>query len=248
MKYVYGIIAVDELKSWFDQAAEKWGVELIRQGNIAAVVREIDTRTVQVSHESVLQHEAVIEMGMKEQTVLPVRFGSILRDSYEVSELLSKHYLRLQELLGELAGKVEMGLRILFSPRKQPMTNEDEPVYQSKKPLVSGINTGKQYLMEKWQYYRAQHKLETNEQKVMQEIHEALKPLAVKWRLRKQYTSALLFSAAYLVEITNVESFTAKCKLLTEQFPEVKFLYSGPWPPYNFTSLNESSPDKEGLT
>ncbi|MDA8212855.1 MAG: GvpL/GvpF family gas vesicle protein [Clostridia bacterium] len=243
MKYVYGIIGVAEDKPWLVQAAGQWGVEIVRQGSIAAVIREVDSKAVRVGQEEILHHEEVIELVMGQQTILPARFGTVLTDPRAVDEVLSKYYSRFQDLLRELADKLEMGVRVIWQPpakvaRKElPVTEPPETGTAETETPVSG----RAYLLAKWQDYRMHQEWDGQGQAIVRGIHESISPLAVKWRLTNQLSPTLLFSGAYLIENDKVEAFRDRCRSLLHRYPELKFLCSGPWPPYNFSGLKSSN-------
>lgn len=253
MKYIYGIIEVAAGKTWPVHAAERWGVETVRQGNIEAVIREVEDEAVKAGKDEILHHEEVIELVMGQQTILPARFGTVLPDTRAVIAVLKKYYSRFQDLLKELADKVEMGVRVIWQPpaketrKGMPVTEPGPgPVSEPGPEAISEPGpehaptqpaSGRAYLLAKYHEYQVRREWGGQGQAIIRGIHESVSPLAVKWRLSKQTSPALLFSGVYLIAKDQVEVFRERCRSLPQRYPEVKFLCSGPWPPYSFAQL-----------
>lgn len=249
MNYVYGIISTTEIPqlmnsapgNWLEQAADQWGISLVQYGELAAVVREVDKAAVEINEQAILHHEAVIEFALEQQTVLPVRFGTVLPNVQAVEEALKRYYSRLEILLRELAGKVEMGIRVLAPGRT---TNEEsKPTIEpgetpsAQSALPPGKLSGREFLLQKYQDHLRSKQVQLADQDVLEKVHSVVSPLSVKWQLNKNPSPALLLSAVYLVNNGNIGDFQEKCRILMEQHPEYKILFSGPWPPYNFSGL-----------
>jgi len=211
-------------KTWPVHAAERWGVEIVRQGNIGAVIREVADKAVKAGKDEILHHEEVIELVMGQQTILPARFGTVLPDTRAVAGVLKKYDSRFQDLLKELADKVEMGVRVIWQ--------ESISVHAPNQPV-----SGRAYLLAKYHDYQVRREWGGQGQGVIRGIHESVSPLAVKWRLSQQTSPALMFSGVYLIAKDQVEAFRERCRSLPQRYPEVQFLCSGPWPPYSFAQV-----------
>lgn len=57
---------------------------------------------------------------------------------------------------------------------------------------------------------------------------------AAKGRL---FSDRLLLNTSFLIEKNKLEEFSATVAKLEEKYPQLKFLYSGPWPPYSFVNI-----------
>jgi hypothetical protein len=55
---------------------------------------------------------------------------------------------------------------------------------------------------------------------------------------KTKVTSQLLLSAAHLVRREAVSQYRDRLKAARLERPELKFLVSGPWPPYSFANID----------
>ena len=101
-------------------------VRLAAYRDLAAAVSAIDLQTLTASAEQVWRHEQVIERLMAGQGVLPVRFGTVLSSDGQVEAVLSEHYDVLKGDLNRLAGQVELGLRVFWTPEEAGRTPANE--------------------------------------------------------------------------------------------------------------------------
>jgi gas vesicle protein GvpL/GvpF len=108
--YVYGIVPEDvEL----DSAAEGLGdppakVQLVRSGEVAALVSEIDLAHPLGSPEDLMAHERLLDSVAPEVPVLPVRFGAVLTDHTAVAqELLGSNHDEFLAAIDQLEGRAQ---------------------------------------------------------------------------------------------------------------------------------------------
>lgn len=69
------------------------------------------------------------------------------------------------------------------------------------------------------------------------EILEPLSKLAVKTISGDKFSDRLLLNKSFLVKKKKFSEFSAQVRELEEKYPELKFLYTGPWPPYSFVNI-----------
>jgi hypothetical protein len=108
--YVYGVIPAD-VKT--DRGATGVGdppgkVSVVRQGEIAALVSEVDIGNPLGSPEDLAGHDRLLSAVVTEVPVLPMRFGAVMTDVGAVKEeLLGPAYEEFTDALKGLEGKVE---------------------------------------------------------------------------------------------------------------------------------------------
>jgi gas vesicle protein GvpL/GvpF len=108
--YVYGIVPADvELDSdatgLGDPPAK---VELVRNGEVAALVSEIDIGHPLGKPEDLMAHEELLDAVAPEVPVLPVRFGAVLADADAVAEeLLGSNHDEFAAALEQLEGRAQ---------------------------------------------------------------------------------------------------------------------------------------------
>ena len=79
--------------------------------------------------------------------------------------------------------------------------------------------------------------LEDEPNGLAKEILEPLTKLAVKTIQGDKFSDRLLLNNSFLVEKKKFSQFSEKVGELEEKSPELKFLYTGPWPPYSFVNI-----------
>ena len=82
--------------------------------------------------------------------------------------------------------------------------------------------------------------LEDEPNGLVKEILEPLNKLAVKTIQGDKFSDRLLLNNSFLVEKKKFSQFSEKVGELEGKNPELKFLYTGPWPPYSFVNIKIS--------
>ena len=72
------------------------------------------------------------------------------------------------------------------------------------------------------------------------EILESLNKLSVKSAKGDNFSDRLLLNYSFLVEKNKFSKFSNEIAKLEENHRDLKFLYTGPWPPYSFINIKIS--------
>ncbi|MBO0691339.1 MAG: GvpL/GvpF family gas vesicle protein [Acidimicrobiaceae bacterium] len=108
--YVYGIIPSDvefteEMTGVGDPPAQ---VEVLREGDIAALASEVRVDRPLGTPQDLMAHEQVLDTAAAVAPVLPMRFGAVLTDTEAVSQdLLRPHGEEFRAALAELEGRAQ---------------------------------------------------------------------------------------------------------------------------------------------
>jgi hypothetical protein len=106
--YVYGVVPSDVELTEDARGLDDRDVELIRHGDIAAMVSEISIRDALGRPEDLAAHERLLDATAPEAPVLPFRFGAVMADADAVTEhLLTPHHDTFSAALKELEGRTE---------------------------------------------------------------------------------------------------------------------------------------------
>lgn len=70
------------------------------------------------------------------------------------------------------------------------------------------------------------------------EILKSLDQLSVKSVKGDNFSDRLLLNHSFLVEKSKFSKFSDKIAELESKHKDLKFLYTGPWPPYSFVNIN----------
>lgn len=169
-----------------------------------------------------LQHAAALETIHRRICVLPMRFGTVLRDEAEIRSLLQTRRRDLHELLDRLETTCEMGLRI---PLPKCPTAQAEPS-PGTPPSIS-------YLHERRAHYQRQDSLGERARLSVESLVMELLGTYREWR-RLTPSSPGLVRLAFLVERELVGAFEKRVEASAVACSGKQPTLLGPWPPYSF--------------
>ena len=111
---------VDSLMGVDDQP-----VAHVSNNGLVAAVSQITREDLTPDVSLIMAYKKVIDSFHREQTVIPMRFGCLLKGKKQVAQLLDKNRSQYEALLNKLDGCVEMGIRVLIddyrlTPRLNP--------------------------------------------------------------------------------------------------------------------------------
>jgi Gas vesicle synthesis protein GvpL/GvpF len=112
--YVYGIVPADvKLNSGVYGVGDPPGeIRLVRSGDLAALVSEVDITKPLGTPEDLQVHEEILDATVADVPVLPSRFGAVLTNEEAVAaELLDAHHDEFAAALGQLEGRVQYIVR-----------------------------------------------------------------------------------------------------------------------------------------
>ncbi|MEW6375292.1 MAG: GvpL/GvpF family gas vesicle protein [Thermodesulfobacteriota bacterium] len=211
--------------------------------DIAAVVSNAPIKKYSVARENLIYHERAIEEVMRRYTVLPVRFATIAESEDKVRKILEKEHKRFVDLLKNMEGKKELGLKAVFKENiiyKEILANHEEIRIQ-KERIAKGharefalIEIGRQ----------VEAALEEEKKKYKEFILSSLMPLALDVKTNNNYGERMIINAAFLVEKAREASFDQKVNELGDQHGDkINFKYVGTLPPFNFVNIEINTGD-----
>lgn len=240
-KYIYCIIALNETQSFGPLGVGGRGDELrtILYDDIAAVVSDSPVISYSVSRENMLAHEKAIEEIMKKHTVLPVRFCTIAKDEDKVKKILEIEHDRFVDLLKNIEGKKELGLKAIFKEEiiYKEILEKYEDIRKLKKAL-SSEPPAKTYYLRVEIGRKVEAALQKEKDIYKEEILDTLSPLAQDTKVNTPYGELMIISAAFLVEKCREAEFDQNVQGLADKSGDkIKFKYTGTLPPFNFVNL-----------
>jgi hypothetical protein len=229
MIYVYAIVDRPEVPVQQGiRGLEDAPVHLIGCRDIGATVSPLSTSNVPTTEANLWRHEAVMDALMADRTLLPVRFGTILADEGSVQNVLSAHHESFVARLGRVRGHVELALRVCW-----------DEVGESNTESTTGAISGREYMTARLKEYRTQQRRRERAEECAGIVHSALSSLATQSARRLLPTPQVLMTSAYLVRSGDVADFQRELEGLRVSHPELRFLCTGPWPPFTFVAEEE---------
>jgi len=194
-------------------------------------------------------HEHVVATLMSDATVVPFKFGTILKDEKAASQMLLDYEETFQNLLAQLTGKVEWGLKVYADQQafiKQRM--QTEPILKDRQKDLEEkrekLSRGAAYLFERKMEEEFKGHVEGRLTEIAEGIFQELGKDAYEGKLNKTLPQTLtgkkkemVLNAVYLVGREKVARFCKRGKRVMEKYRSMglDLEVSGPWPPYSFT-------------
>jgi len=238
-KYVYCIIQTTESLRFglIGIGGEPADVHTVNYRDIAAVVSDTPLEVYDPTRENVLAHERVNEVVMRDFTVLPMSFSTVFKTSEDIVELLRTAYDAFRDVLVKMRDKVEFGVKVLWEPDIviREIEKDDENLRLLRQEISS--QRGSTYFA-RMQYGRlVDSLLQQRSEQLVTDIFNTLGSVSVASRANKPIGEKMILNAAFLVARNSEAGFDAKVKEIDARYENLKFKYTGPWPPYNFVNI-----------
>jgi len=238
-KYVYCIIQTTESLRFgpIGIGGEPADVHTVNYKDIAAVVSDTPLEVYDPTRENVLAHERVNEVVMRDFTVLPMSFSTVFKTSEDIVELLRTAYDAFRDVLVKMRDKVEFGVKVLWEPDIviREIEKDDENLRLLRQEISS--QRGSTYFA-RMQYGRlVDSLLQQRSEQLVNDIFNTLGNVSVASRANKPIGEKMILNAAFLVARDRETDFDVKVKEIDARYENLKFKYTGPWPPYNFVNI-----------
>ena len=192
----------------------------VTSGDLAALV-SLHATPPAAALDAIRVHNEVIAAAMDDHvTPVPIRFGQWLIDEDAVRAALDEGAARWSGMLGRFAGCAEFAIRI-FDPALPDAKETPRP------------RTGRAYM--EALAARAAVPAARHEEAVgaLGEVMQGLHTEVLTEPLRTQHGVA---SVAYLVHRRDFDAYHTAVERVRMHMPHLRYLSTGPWPPYSFVS------------
>lgn len=228
-QYLYGVVrAVGELDfGLIGLGVPPADVRAVREGDLAALVSTAPGPVVDPTRSHLLVHQRVTEAVLREHTLLPVAFGTVLDSEAQVRGFLRTAHDAFSQALAALEGKVELGLKVVHH----------------REHLARRLELEDEGLCRRADEAEAEHErrlgtaVDERVQQDMQTLLDGLGPLAAASRTWAPVGERMLLNAAFLVRRDAVAAFEAKVRSLAAHSDTYTFRFTGPWAPYSFVDV-----------
>ncbi len=240
-RYVYGIVESKESTTFGKIGIGGQGdmVYTVNYQDIAAVVSKTSVYIFDPTRENALAHEHVIETVMKNFTIIPMSFGTVFRTDDDIREVLKSIYTSLKDVLHQMAGKLEFGLKVNWDRDQivEELTHAEEEIRQFHEEITRK-HLQSTYLARMQLGRMIDKALVERSSQYVREIYEALRSVCVASRDNQPIGDKMIMNAAFLVERHREAEFDQVVNKIARKYGKrLKFKYTGPWPPYNFVNI-----------
>jgi len=166
-------------------------------------------------------------------------FGTVFRTDNDIREVLKSIYPSLKDVLHQMAGKFEFGLKVNWDRDQiiEDIKNDDEEIRQFHQEIIRK-HLQSTYLARMQLGRMIDKALAERSISYVREIYEALRGVCVASRDNQPIGDKMIMNAAFLVERQREAQFdNAVNKIARKYGQRLKFKYTGPWPPYNFVNI-----------
>jgi hypothetical protein len=176
-----------------------------------------------------LAHNAVVHSVFKQTTPLPCRFGMIVTDK-QLRNYISTHKQALKNRLAHIRGGAEMNLRISGPRINVPPAPEHE---QEKR-----VGPGTRFLLDKRTEFRSEEWRAAQQAELSAWLGERLRGLIRDETINVvPHERALLARVDHLIKREDVQEYRESIGVAIQERPDMRFMVSGPWPPYSFANI-----------
>jgi hypothetical protein len=208
--------------------------------DICAVVSSIPFKQMDSNMNDIVAHQRVVEAAREIATVLPVRFGVILKNDEGIKKLLATSYKDYSVKIARVRGKDEIGIKVLLDKSSlkkiQTQVQEQSSEIQKIKSEISSAQPGASYFMKLRLQDAVKNETLRKIDQMVGEINRALGGAAEDTKMMKNEVGDIVLNTAYLVDKKKISGFDAKVKELRDRFDSqgMTIHRSGPWAPYSF--------------
>ena len=246
--YVYGVAPTAEASEQHVHGVRGVagkGVSLVDAGAVVAIASKVplaefgdepiadNLRDPAWLERRVRAHEEVLEAVLGSVPVVPFRFATIYRSEEHLRAALGEDG-RFEQLLEQIRGKVELGVKGFLSPMARAAEETG---------AGTDVTSGRRYLEEKQSARRRAEEHDALKAELAHESHERLAAVAHDAVANAPQPSEvsgrdaeMFLNGAYLVSRDEEERFRGALQELERKFAATGAAYelTGPWPPYNF--------------
>ena len=210
----------------------------INYRDISAIVSEAEIKQYRPTRKNNFAHEMNIEKIMKNNNVLPFRFGVVANNKDEILKLLKEKYDSFNRLLKTISNRIEIGVKVSYPNMKDVLSfiGETNPSIVQLKKEKRNIAGNQNMIIDVGKII--EQELNEISIKCKDSIYNILSKFAAKSVISENISQEMILNASFLIEKDKENDFESLVhKLDEENEGKLNFKYAGPFPPYSFVKL-----------
>lgn len=239
--YTYGIIDFNGEVNKSIEGLEGAYVYNISYHDIGICVTDFKDQLQDIDQTHALKHEEVVERLMARFTVLPFRFLTVFNSREDVLFVAREYYSDFRDNLDRLRNKVEFGIKVIWPGDTIRKRIINAYAKGNTNVSLSDNSPAKSFIKEKFENYKVDKEFEEEADRCIAIVDNFFSGFAAEKRLEKLKNENLLLNASYLVDKEKQSDFKRAFERLRSTPGDLKYLFSGPWPPYNFIVLTKKT-------
>ncbi|HKG61778.1 MAG TPA: GvpL/GvpF family gas vesicle protein [Pyrinomonadaceae bacterium] len=194
--------------------------------DLSALVSVSRFEAFQVNRKNALAHHEVVRSITEQTTPLPARFGTVVTIE-QLRNYVSTHHEAIKAKLAHVRGGVEMNVRMIHSIDSADTSQESK-----------NVGPGTAFLLEKRRELVRDEAGATQKGQLSEWLRDKLGDLIKEEKISITPSETVILARAdHLIERVHVQEYRAKMAKAVEERPEIRFMVSGPWPPYSFANI-----------
>ena len=237
--YVY-CLSDDVTARMLEEAAGVAGARprIIGCYEISVVVSDFEGETVAINRENVFAHERVIQNVLRHTTPLPFRFGTLV-SAERLEAYVAANRDRLVKSMERVRDSVEMSVKIIWDAeavRRAALRAEQVVERKGDEALSTGKGTA--YLAAKRREIMGDELLKERAEEIAAWLAGCVSLVTKEQVAQVRPVESLVVRAAYLVGREHLSDYQERLDEARRERAHLRFLTSGPWPPYSFSNIN----------
>lgn len=212
-------------------------VYFIHHEGITVVVSDVPYIVFEPSRENAVTHEKIIQHFLKNYNLVPCSFGNVFKSKDDLLKFMSKAGEQIDENLQKVRDKMEVGLRVFWKKAVFSDEVETKQIKEFKEDLMKRSDSENYY--SKIEFGKmVEEQVNNRREYYVANIFDPLAKRAVDAKLNDTSNPLMVINAAFLIQNAREHEFDGYVDSVMKKFADrLEFSYSGPWPPYNFTSI-----------
>ena len=199
---------------------------------------------------NLVAYQSTIEKIMEIHTIIPMKFGTFLKDDQEVIELLDKGENLFIQLLESMDGKIELDVAASWNDINaiiKEIGETNKEIQDFKREIAK--NTSEDMFQASLRLGAIVKKvLDEKRQSMQNEITDRLKSLSLEHQSHDLMEDKIVLNCAFLIPKESEDPFDVVLHELDEKYKgAIDFRCVGPLPPYSFATCEVRSIDFEEI-
>ncbi len=238
--YLYGILPAPPKEKVVFLGLDEQPVQSYNVDGFNFLYSEAKKEKYLTSRRNLLCHEKVLEEAMSEgfRTLLPLRFGLVVKTWETVTEQLTRPYKeKLEELFQQLEGRREVSIKVFWNSQSEiQQLLQVNTGLKRKRDAMAGKALSQLEIIEIGKLIENGLQLRMDE--VIDVFRLQLNALAEKFVENDNMTQEMIYNTAYLIPWESESNFSENVKLIDQKFGDrLRIRYNNFTAPYTFAQL-----------
>ncbi|MDC8438208.1 MAG: GvpL/GvpF family gas vesicle protein [Candidatus Nitrosotenuis sp.] len=237
--YLYCIIDADNAPSLGNIGLYGKEVRAIAFKDLCAVISDMPFKEIHPGVDEINMHQNVVDQSRGRWVTLPVRFGTLFKNSEGLRQYMIKSYKELRPKIRKFKNKDEYGVKVIFDSNdlsKLKMDEDGNSEIRKIKKEMPAAGEGTSYFlklrMDEAMKMEALRKID----EIRGDIHRQISKVAVSSSILRSDLAQIIMNSSYLIDRSKKDAFDSQVNKISEKYEAygITVHSSGPWAPYSF--------------